>query len=432
MWHNKHHSIGIAGGALFFMITAIAQPFFSLYAQALGASTAVIGLLVTGRALLPMFIAMPVGQLIDVVGALTMARIGFFLLVVSVAMTAASESLAVLAAGQMVLGASIIITASSLQVLVSRGAESARNRNINRYSMAMSAGGMIGPIGGGALVAAAGGGLAGYRFTFVATTALSLAAAIVLQFVVGRRMAEGAEGGDRAAGGRAKGETMAAVRRAVRPSEVLHSYSSGWKLTKNRGVQFGLAGTFLIMFIQVLSMSFVPLLLHSHGYGAWVISAMISLSGLSGIVSRLFLDRFIRRLGLERLLIFAGVVAAASLIAIPAAAASVVVFGLLTMLSGSAAGMNLPVSIMIMVNDTAESERGKVMGLRLLVNRISQMLSPALFGVLGGTIGLAGAFYSGGALLLACVVGFGAVTMARSPKRELTEGAPAVDSGRQG
>ena len=50
---------------------------------------------------------------------------------------------------------------------------------------------------------------------------------------------------------------------------------------------------------------------------------------------------------------------------------------------GGAVGLNLPLSIMIMVDAVGETERGKLMGLRLLVNRVSQMLSPAMFGVLG-------------------------------------------------
>lgn len=427
MWHKKEHWIGIAGGAFFFTITAIAQPFFSLYAQALGASTAVIGLLVTGRALLPMFIAMPVGQLIDVVGAMTMARIGFFLLVGSVALTAASQQLVLLAFAQMLLGASIIISASSLQVLVSHGDQGARNRNINRYSMAMSAGGMSGPLIGGALVSGSGGGLPGYRFAFVVTSVASLVAALLLQFVVGRKLTHAPAATPPAGGGR-----LETIREAIRPGEMFRSYSTGFRLTKNRGVQFGLAGTFLIMFIQVISMSFVPVLLHGVGYTAWAISAMVSLNGLAGIVSRVFLKRFTKLLGLERLLIAAGCVAATALIFMPLTVVHIVLFAIVVILMGSAVGVNLPVSIMIMVNDTAENERGKVMGLRLLSNRLSQMASPALFGVLGGTVGLASAFYVGGAFLLLCVLCFGILTNVRAGKQALGAEHPSVQSADHG
>lgn len=56
-----YRKFGIYGGGFFYTITGMAQPFFTLYAQEVGASTSSIGFLVTMRALLPIFIAMPVG-----------------------------------------------------------------------------------------------------------------------------------------------------------------------------------------------------------------------------------------------------------------------------------------------------------------------------------------------------------------------------------
>ena len=55
---------------------------------------------------------------------------------------------------------------------------------------------------------------------------------------------------------------------------------------------------------------------------------------------------------------------------------------------------------MIMVNDTKENERGKLMGLRLLANRFSQIISPSMFGILGQFLGLTAAFYAGGVFLV--------------------------------
>ncbi len=414
---GKPHVAGIAGGAVFFTITSIAQPFFSLYAQSLGASTATIGLLVTLRALVPMFIAMPVGQLIDVVGALTMARVGFVLLVASLAVTAVTGNLLLLGVGQMILGASIIVAASSLQVLASEGGEKERNRNINHYSVAMSGGGMVGPLLGGGVVGLAGGGGAGYRFAFAAATVVSLVATLVLLLGFRESFDAGA-GGSRTAGARA----------LVTPREMLRSYVSGFELARNRGVQFGLMATFLIMFMQSMSFSFIPLYLSAAGYGTGMISAMVSLNGLAGLTFRFFLSWMVKKVGLERLLIIAGCVAASCLTLLPFASVNAVLFGLVTLLMGSAVGLNLPVSIMIMVNDSAEGDRGKVMGLRLLANRLAQIIGPSLFGVLGQAVGLAGAFHIGGGLLLTAVAGFGVATFgdlrARREVRRRTDDRP--------
>lgn len=56
-----------------------------------------------------------------------------------------------------------------------------------------------------------------------------------------------------------------------------------------------------------------------------------------------------------------------------------------------------------------QEERGKLMGLRPLVNRIAQMLSPAMVGALAGAFGLSAAFSGGGVFLLATMFGFSAV-----------------------
>jgi len=88
---------------------------------------------------------------------------------------------------------------------------------------------------------------------------------------------------------------------------------------------------------------------------------------------------------------------------------------MLTFLLGSSIGMNLPVTIMIMVEETKETERGKVMGLRLLTNRLSQMTAPAMFGLLGQAFGLTAAFYTGGGILLATMLGFAVYSTHRAP-----------------
>jgi MFS family permease len=210
------------------------------------------------------------------------------------------------------------------------------------------------------------------------------------------------------------------------PREILNSYMSGIHLTKYRGIQFGLVGTFLIMFIQTLYSSFIPLYLHAEGYSALIISIIISLTGMAGLLSRLVLALLMKRTTLERILLSAGCLAAFCLILIPVASLHLIGIIALTFILGSSVGINLPVSIMIMVDETKDSERGKVMGLRLLMNRLSQMTSPALFGILGQTLGLTTAFYTGGTLLLATMLGFAVFSSTKMVA--VPQGADSTDS----
>lgn len=411
-------AVGIYGGGIFFGVMSVAQPFFTLYAEALGASTALIGFIVTLRALVPMFIAMPIGQMIDTLGPLKMTKIGCLLLVISLALTSLSNNLLVLAISQVLLGTSMIIMASSLQVLATDGEQDKelRNKNINRFSMWNSAGTMAGPLLGGLVVTQTGSTLWSYRSAFLASL---LVCAICYVLILMIRTP-----GDSGMRGKTK--------ELFQPKEMLNSYVSGLHLTRHRGVQFGLVGTFLIMFIQALYASFIPLYLNNHGYSAFVISMVISLMGLSGFVSRFMLGRLMKLASLETILILAGCMASACLIFIPVASLNLIGIAVLTFLLGSSIGMNLPVTIMIMVEDTKETERGKVLGLRLLTNRLSQMTAPAMFGLLGQAFGLTAAFYTGGGILLVTMLGFALYSSHRAPSaRTEEEAAAASDSSKR-
>jgi MFS family permease len=191
-------------------------------------------------------------------------------------------------------------------------------------------------------------------------------------------------------------------------------------------VQFGLTGTFLVMYIQALYMSFLPLYLAQNGFATFLIALTISLKGLAGMLSRFALTELMKRFSLELILLSAGTIAAVGVVLTPFAVVNPVTMLLLAAVIGGAVGVNLPVSIMIMVDAVGESERGKLMGLRLLVNRFSQVLSPAMFGVLGQLFGLTAAFYSGGVVLVATVLGFSAFTVRRGPLKAPDEsGEPA-------
>ncbi|MET3504840.1 MFS transporter [Halalkalibacter oceani] len=400
----------IYGGLLFFAINGMVQPFFTLYAQEIGASTAAIGFMVTLRALLPIFIALPSGQLIDSIGPMKMLIFGCFLLVLSLFTTFIATGLWTLALSQLLLGASMVITTSSFQVMVSEGDKRERDGNIKKYSMGMSAGGMIGPLLGGLIVSLFATDLIGYRMSFLFSTAV--AAIWLFGSIVLSRYYPHPD----------------PAKAAVQPRELLkvqgvaNSYVSGVHLTKNRAVQFGLIGTFLIMYIQAIYMSFMPLYLHELGYGTWMISIIIAEKGLSGILAMLLLGWVMKHAQLERILITAGMIAAVCVAITPLVSFHIGSIILLVLVMGAAVGINMPVSMMIMVNHTKDADRGKVMGLRLLMNRFSQVISPAAFGLLGHTLGLTAAFYTGGIFLVSTMCGF-SIFSSRKLKLTSADGA---------
>jgi len=385
---------GIFGGCVFFTITGLANPFFSLYAAELGASTFVIGAMVTLKALLPIFIAMPAGQLIDSLGPMRMLQWGSWLLLSALACMVFAEGLALLALSQVLLGACIVIMASSFQVLVAKGSRDSRNEAIKRYAMWMSTGGMIGPLIGGAIASTQEVPADGYRLAFLVSTGATGVFMLVLAAVSRRYPHPKAE------------EVEIRAADVFSLKGVTGSYRSGLDLAHLRPVQFGLTATFLIMFIQALYMSFLPLYLDENGYATMLIATTISLKGLAAMVSRYGLTLLTRYYRQETILMGAGLLSAVCVVLTPLAVGSPVTMLMLAAVLGGAVGVNLPVSIMVMVDAVGEGRRGKLMGLRLLSNRFSQILSPLTFGFIGGLFGLTAAFYSSGILLLATVAGF--------------------------
>lgn len=399
----------IVGGGLHFGINSVTQPFFALFAAELGASTSSIGVMLMLRAVLPLFIAMPAGQLIDRLGAPHMLRMGNALTIVSLVLMVWSPNLTVLTVSQLLIGAGAMIVQSSLQVVVSEGGKAERERDISRYSAWCAGGSMVGPLVGGGVVTAVSSLTAlgwmgtvsdGYRAAFAA----ALLAAALFGFVfrwasrhVEKRPWFGPE-----------------LRSVVRPREIADSYLSGAHLIKHPGVQFGLVGTFLIHFIQSIWVGFFPLYLDTLGYSAFLISALVSLRGLAGLTSRLFIGRLTKRWPHRSILLVAGCVAALSLIVLPILDWHVAPLALVSFLLGSAVGVNMPISTMIMVDEDSSGERGKIMGLRLLANRSSQIAAPVVFGGIGQLFGLGVAFYAGGGLLLASLLGFGLYRQRRS------------------
>lgn len=394
MQTNAIARVGIIGGGLFFAVTGMANPFFTLYASEMGATTLEIGFIVTLRALLPIVTAMPAGQLIDSLGPIKMLQLGAVLLLVSLLNTIFAQSVPVLALSQLFMGSAIIIIASSLQVLVSNGDRATRNKAITTYSMWMSGGGMLGPLIGGIISSFFLVPAEGYRSTFIVSAVATVICMLILVWIA-RRYPHPKPG---------EGE----IRSVLSLKGYVASYRRGIDLTTNRPVQFGLVGTFVIMYIQALYMGFLPLYLDQFGYTAFQISTILSWQGLAGMMSRLIVHWLMRRYSLEHILAGAGFLASICVVLTPVVAPDIVLTYVLIFFLGAATGINLPVSIMIMVDAVGEDQRGKLMGLRLLVNRFSQTMSPAIFGILGSFIGLTAAFFAGGAVLVATMCGFSA------------------------
>ncbi|WP_167856031.1 MFS transporter [Natronospirillum operosum] len=380
---------GIVGGLLLFLFMGYLNPFFTLYVSALGGTSADIGFLVMLRGAAAIAISLPAGYLIDRTGVFQVLSIGMIGMIAALLlMVVVNPSYWILGLSQIFYGISTTILVTGFQVLVAGGDRDTRNRSIKRYAMWVAAGTMVGPLLGTLILGASSDPLTGYRNAF-SFSAIWSALGLVALILLGRNQ---------------------------RKPEPLHTTSSEgpWSqlisgsrlLLDIRAVQAGLIITFIIMFIQGLYFSFVPLYFQHSGYSSQWIGFSLAAYGFAGMTVRVMIPWLTRLLGLMPLLLLAGAISSLCILIMPLSATSPLTGLALMLVMGAAVGLNLPISIMLMVDWVKGPDHGKLMGWRLLVNRTAQMLSPLMFGLVAQAFGLVSAFLFSGVLLLIAMAAF--------------------------
>jgi predicted MFS family arabinose efflux permease len=136
------------------------------------------------------------------------------------------------------------------------------------------------------------------------------------------------------------------------------------------------------------------------GFSAARIGLMFACINGAISLGSLLAAQMIRRSSMTTVLFGAIALSIVSISAIPFVISPLAV-GLLSALHGLGLGLSLPTLLAAIGRQTAPSQRGLVIGLRTLFNRLGYFAVPVLLGGLVHALGLKGAFVATGALLLA-------------------------------
>jgi predicted MFS family arabinose efflux permease len=161
--------------------------------------------------------------------------------------------------------------------------------------------------------------------------------------------------------------------------------------------------------------SFYPVHLDQAGFSPASIGLMFACINGAISVGSLAAAAIIRRTSMTQVLFGSIALSVLSISAVPFFRTPLVV-GLLSALHGLGLGLSLPTLLAAIGRQTAPSQRGLVIGLRTLFNRLGYFAVPVLLGALVQSFGLRGAFLATGALLLAAL----AATYAYLVRRRLT------------
>ena len=364
---------------------SMARPAVSYRALALGADERAIGVIAGVYALLPLFVAVPLGRRTDHGRCAPLLPAGVVLISGGCAMSGLADSLWAMAVWSGVMGLGHLCFVIGAQSLVARqSAPHEQDRNFGHFTIGASLGQLVGPIAAGALIG--GRDMAGTSALALMVAGAGGAVALTsLWRIESRTTAKSRE---------EQGERVP-VRRILRA----------------RGVPAGILISLAVLSATDILTAYLPVVGEHRGIAPSVIGLLLSLRAAATIACRLVLTPLLRLLGRTLLLTVTCLLAAllCAGIALP-----VPVWGLALMLAvlGFLLGVGQPLSMTTVVQAAPEGARSTALALRLTGNRLGQVAAPASAGLVAGLAGVAAPFLMLGALLL-----LSAGIAVRTPKR---------------
>ncbi|ROQ60297.1 cyanate permease [Rathayibacter sp. PhB152] len=321
-----------------------------------------LGALGASFAVVPLLIALPVGGLVDRVGArfvmacgslLTIAAAGLLLL--------AGGGLVGLLCGTALLGAGHLGCVVGQQAVVAGGAAGTRlDSRFGYYTFAASLGQAIGPA---------------FIPVFAGSAVRPDPAPL---FLVGGALAV-----------LLLAVTTAIARPAPRPAAAAPSEGSTLGLLRIPGLARALLTSATVVAAVDLTVVYLPALGAERGLPAGVVGALLTVRALASMASRLLLGATTSRFGRTRVMI-AGIVVSAVCLILTALPAPTALLFVAVALLGLGLGIGQPITMSWLIERTPADRHGRALSLRLAGNRMGLIALPTLLGTIAAAAGAGG------------------------------------------
>jgi MFS family permease len=377
--HGQHQQAKLLYVIVFLATLAglFVMPLVPVYATFLGASLGVVGLLDAAAFALPFFLAIPFGSFVDRFGPRTLISLGAAGFAISPLMVLLSETLAGLAMTQVLLGVShlsLIVASQTLITSLASGRQ--QERYMGWYAMMISSAQMLGPLVGGSVADAL-----SFRAVFVLACLLPMIPLGLSRLLTG-----------------------ALVRTS--DTHVRPNIGNVRSVLGVRGAQLAILSSCSILLAQRAYSTFFPVLLDNLGYSVSAIGLLLSLRALSSTLIRPFIPHVVSLFKTRSHTLFIVMTAIGGAIIGAGFSYTIPWLMFFTLLMGACGGISQPVSVLMMANAVADSERGFALGLRLMGNRLAQVTSPLVFGVVADVWRLEGAFLGAGLAAISVAMWF--------------------------
>ena len=351
----------------------VARPATSYRVLGMGEGADVVGIVAASFALVPLFVAIPLGRFADRRPRFPTLPLGCVLQAAACGVLAVAQGTQLLVLGTALLGLGPLGVALSVPEIVARESEPEQHdRLFGLLTAAVSLGQLIGPLVAGFLVVAS--DLQG------STTRAMLAAAALSALATGLALASHLH------------------RTARLPEPGLERQRLG-SILKTRGVPAGIFASTVVLSAADVFTAYMPVLGEESGIAPGMVGVLLALRAGASIASRVGIGPIVERLGRVSVLWGSAAVAAAAFGAMTLTR-ELVALAALSLVAGFALGFGQPLSMTIMVQLVPERARATALGVRLMGNRAGQVAAPAVAGLVSGTAGASAVFWFVSGLLV--------------------------------
>lgn len=353
----------------------------------LGGTSATVGFVAASYAVVSLFAAMPIGRTVDRHGPGSFFVGGTSVIAAGTIVNAVAPSVVVLGIGQALIGMGYLSTAVSFQTMTANVRHSDRDRGFARLAVATSMGQLVGPMVSGAVLDLE----VGFLGDGPENSALAyIVAAVFAGFAVVVARGLGREEGTHRSG-------------KSSPDGAGPMPSSIGVLARRPGVPQALGIGIAVTTSINLLIVYLPVVGEERDIGPGIVGVLLALRAGAGLLSRLTMTTMLQRLGRRVLLMAAMLVAGLSLVGI-ATLSSPIHLAIAISIVGFCLGLGAPMTMAWLSMQTPRPDRGTVLALRMMGNRLSQVVMPVTSGGLAILLGpgaifgmLAGFLFAGSA-----------------------------------
>ena len=352
------------------------RPTTSYRLLGLGYGPSIVGIVAAAFALIPLFVAIPLGRRADQRSGARLLLFGCAVETAGCTLLAVARSATTIAAGSAVVGIGHLAVALGAQgVIAHESSDDQHDQHFALLTAGVSVGQLVGPLTGGFIL----GHRSGAALLSATTHAMLAGAAIC---VLATLLA--------AVGERDRGTAVAA--------DVASQHTRVASILGTRGVPAAIFASVAVLSATDVFTTYMPVLGEQRHIGPAVIGVLLALRAAASLASRIGIGRLVRRVGRTRLMT-AAAVAAATAFAGMTLSGEVIVLAALALVVGAALGFAQPLSMTIVVQLVPPHARASALAVRLTGNRLGQVATPAAAGLVAGSAGASSVFWMTSGLL---------------------------------